>query len=196
MIEFLINLDKQIFLAINGFHSPFFDHVMYFLSMKLVWAPLYIALIALMWSSYRRKFLVILPLIILMVTLTDQVSVVLFKDVFLRLRPCHDPSLEGLVRILHDHCGGQYGFISSHASNTFGVAVFSGLVLRHRYGWVLPLLIFWAAAVSYSRIYLGVHFPADVLVGAVVGAFIGWLIYALMKWLFKKWKKYRVSSLS
>ncbi len=193
MIEFLVNLDKELFLAINGFHSPCFDQIMYFFSMKLVWAPLYAVLLIMMLSSYRKKFLVILPLIILLVTLTDQVSVVFFKDFFERLRPCHDPSLEGVVRILHDHCGGSYGFISSHASNTFGVALFSGLVLKHRYYAVLPLMLLWASLVSYSRIYLGVHFPADVIVGALVGALIGWLMYLLLKLVLKKIKKLRHS---
>ncbi|HLN53799.1 MAG TPA: phosphatase PAP2 family protein [Lentimicrobium sp.] len=185
-MDFLTELDRNLFLAINGWYSPFFDTLMYWLSQKFIWAPLYAVLLFMIWKVYRKGFLIALPLIVLMVTLTDQVSVLFFKDVFERLRPCHDPALEGLVRIIRNHCGGSYGFISSHASNTFGVAVFSGTVLRIRYKWVLPVLLFWASAICYSRVYLGVHFPGDVIVGAIVGAITGYLIVLLFYWLIRK----------
>lgn len=189
ILDFLISVDKQLFLFLNGIHSPFFDAVMYTLSQKLVWAPLYAVLLLLMWFVYRKNFWFILPVIILLVTLTDQVSVILFKDVFERLRPCHDPSLEGMVRIVKNHCGGQYGFISSHACNTFGVAVFAGSLLRSKYTWILPALLFWAAIISYSRVYLGVHFPGDVIVGGMVGSIIGYLMVILFRWMVAKRQK-------
>lgn len=185
-LDFLISLDKQLFLAINGLHSPLFDNVMFWLSQKLIWAPLYALLLLMMWNVYRKSFFYILPVIILLVTLTDQISVVLFKDVFERLRPCHDPSLEGLVRIVRNHCGGSYGFISSHASNTFGVAIFAGSILRIRYKWVLPLLVTWATIICYSRVYLGVHYPGDVMVGALVGSILGYLMVLVLRWIFSR----------
>lgn len=187
-MDFLIGLDREIFLEINGWHSPFFDVVMYWFSQKLIWAPLYVALLVMMWFLYRKSFWYILPMIVLLVTLTDQISVVLFKDAFERLRPCHDPALEGMVRILNGQCGGAYGFISSHAANTFGVAVFAGLLLKPRYKWIFPLLILWASLVSYSRVYMGVHYPGDVIVGAIVGAIIGYLIVLLFRWILNKRK--------
>jgi len=189
ILDFLVSTDKQLFLFINGINSPFFDAVMYTLSQRLVWAPLYAVLLLLMWFVYRKNFWFVLPVIILLVTLTDQVSVILFKDVFERLRPCHDPTLEGMVRIVKNHCGGQYGFISSHACNTFGVAVFSGTLLRSKYKWILPGLLIWAALISYSRIYLGVHFPGDVIVGGMVGSLLGFLMVMLFRWLVARRQK-------
>lgn len=184
----LIALDKRIFLAINGWHGDAADVVMYWLSEKLIWAPLYALLLFLMWRVYKNMFWYIIPLIILLVTLTDQASVVLFKDVFERLRPCHEPSLEGMVRILHGHCGGKFGFISSHAANTFGVAVFAGTLLFKRYKPALPLLVLWALCICYSRVYLGVHYPGDVLTGALVGVIIGWLMVMLFRFILSKKK--------
>jgi undecaprenyl-diphosphatase len=162
---------------------------MYWFSEKLIWAPLYAVLLFLVWLQYKKAFWVILPLVILLVTLTDQVSVVFFKDVFERLRPCHEPALEGMVRILNGHCGGSYGFISSHASNTFGVATFVGLLLRQRYQWLLPAMLTWAGLVSYSRIYLGVHYPGDIIVGGIVGCLIGLLLIAIFRLILKKFPK-------
>ncbi|HLO90401.1 MAG TPA: phosphatase PAP2 family protein [Lentimicrobium sp.] len=186
MLEFLLKLDRQFFLAINGWHSPFFDEIMYVLSQKLVWAPLYAILLIMLWLVYRRNFWYIVPLIILLVTLTDQVSVVLFKDIFHRLRPCHEPSLEGMVQLVRGQCGGKFGFISSHAANTFGVAIFAGSLLKVRFKWLLPVLIFWASIVCYSRVYLGVHYPGDVIVGALVGSISGYFILLLFKWIMSR----------
>lgn len=186
VFEFLLKLDRQFFLAINGWHSPFFDEIMYVLSQKLVWAPLYAILLIMLWLVYRRNFWYIVPLIILLVTLTDQVSVVLFKDIFHRLRPCHEPSLEGMVQLVRGQCGGKFGFISSHAANTFGVAIFAGSLLKVRFKWLLPVLIFWASIVCYSRVYLGVHYPGDVIVGALVGSISGYFILLLFKWIMSR----------
>lgn len=194
VLDFLIDLDKEIFLAINGWHSPFFDNVMYWLSQKLIWAPLYAALLVMMYLVYRKKFWYVIPVIILLVTLTDQISVVFFKDVFERFRPCHEPSLEGMVRIVRNHCGGSYGFVSSHASNTFGVAVYAGLLLKNRYKWVLPVLLLWASIVCYSRVYLGVHYPGDVIVGGIVGSIIGYLMVLLFRFIMVKAQSSKINA--
>lgn len=180
-MDHIIQFDRQIFLIINGMHSPFFDFLMFWLSDKFIWIPLYAVLLFLMIRQSPARWWLILISIALLVTITDQVSVKAFKDVFLRLRPCHEPLLEGMVRILNEHCGGKYGFVSSHATNTFGMAVFSGLMLKKRFGWVLPALLVWAGIISYSRIYLGVHYPGDVLAGGAVGALIGWAVFRLYR---------------
>jgi undecaprenyl-diphosphatase len=193
MIDRLISFDQQFFLAINGMHSPVFDFIMYWLSDKQIWIPLYVWLLFRMIKDNRSKAWLVILSVVLLVTLTDQISVHLFKNVFMRLRPCHEPGLEGLVHILNNHCGGQYGFISSHACNTGGVAVFSGMILRNRFRWLLPLLILWSAMVSYSRIYLGVHYPGDVIVGMLTGATIGYLVFLFFTFVAKKTSKASVN---
>jgi len=180
MLDKLIATDLQLFLFFNGMHADWADVVMYWLSDKFIWIPLYAWLLYKMLKSDLSNALWLILAIILLVVLTDQVSVHLFKDIFHRLRPCHNPALSGLVRTLHGKCGGQFGFISSHACNTAGIAVFTGLILKKAgIKFILPLLLLWSAAVSYSRIYLGVHYPGDVAVGFAVGAIIGWVVYII-----------------
>jgi undecaprenyl-diphosphatase len=168
MIE---ELDRQLLLFINSHNSPFWDSVMSFMSMKLVWAPLYIAILIFLGIRYKKKFLIILLFIAIAVALSDQISV-LIKNGVERLRPCHEPTLQGLLHLVNDSCGGKYGFVSSHASNSFNVALLSIMFVKKR--WYSAVILAWAAIVSYSRIYLGVHYPGDVISGAILGALIGW----------------------
>ncbi len=173
----LEHLDQQLLLFINSHNSPFWDTVMYTLSGRVIWAPLYLAILIYLGVRYKRKFLVILIFIILAVSMADQFSVQLFKNVFHRLRPCHEPSLQGLIHLVNGECGGLYGFISSHASNSFNVALLSLMFIRKR--WYTISIITWASVIGYSRIYLGVHYPGDVTCGAMLGALIGWGCYKL-----------------
>lgn len=184
-METLIHFDRELFRIINGLHSPFFDFLMYWLSDKYVWIPLYAFLLFLIIREYRSRAWLVIVMIALLITATDQISVKLFKDTFMRLRPCHEPALEGMVRILFGHCGGKYGFISSHAANAFGIAFFSGMVLR-RHKVVLPLMLLWATLVSYSRIYLGVHYPGDIIAGGLVGVILAYLIFRLFVFVSQK----------
>jgi len=168
-------LDTDLFLFLNSINSPFWDGIMWTISARLTWVPLYLIIL---WMFYRltgRRVILVLLFVIAAITLSDQLSVHAFKEVFLRLRPCHEPSLEGLVHIVRGKCGGQYGFVSSHAANCFNIAVFSLLLLRKR--WFTITILFWAAVVSYSRVYLGVHYPGDIIGGAILGAVIGSTIY-------------------
>lgn len=174
MIDYLIKLDTELFLFLNGLHTAFWDSVMLFASGKLTWLPLYIVLIYFIAQKYKWNTLWWLLAIAVVVVLADQLSVHLFKNVFQRLRPCHNPELSGIIHLLGG-CGGRYGFVSSHAANTFGVAVFLSLLYSSR--WASIGLIAWAAFVSYSRIYLGVHYPADVLLGALLGSLVGYITW-------------------
>ena len=169
-------IDQQLLLFINSLNSPFFDQVMHAISGKLIWVPLYLAILIFLGIKYKRKFFIILIFIILAVTLADQGSVFV-KNLFLRLRPCHEPSLKGLVHLVNGECGGMYGFVSSHATNSFNVALLSLLFIKKR--WYSISIIAWALVVGYSRIYLGVHYPGDVLCGSFLGAFIGWSMFRL-----------------
>jgi undecaprenyl-diphosphatase len=173
----LEKLDQQFFLFLNSFNSPFWDQVMHVISGKVIWAPLYLAILIFIGIKYKRKFIIIILFIILAVTLADQASVHLFKNVFQRLRPCHEPALEGLVHLFNGKCGGQFGFVSSHAANSFNVAVISLLFIKNR--WYSTGIIIWAVVVGYSRIYLGVHYPGDVICGSLLGTLIGWSMYKL-----------------
>jgi undecaprenyl-diphosphatase len=172
----LERFDQQLFLFINSANSPFFDQVMHTISGKLIWFPLYLAILIFLGVKYKRKFLIILIFIIVAATLADQSSVIV-KNIFHRLRPCHEPSLLAIVHLVNGECGGIYGFVSSHATNSFDVALLSLSFVKKR--WYSISIILWAGIISYSRVYLGVHYPADVIFGALLGSFIGWGIYNL-----------------
>jgi len=166
-------------LFLNKIHSPFFDVVFEWISGRYSWIPLYALLVVFLLIKFKQRLLLITPFIVLLIVMSDQTSVHLFKNVFMRLRPCHNPDISNLVHIVNDHCGGQYGFVSSHATNTFALAFFVGSILKKHMSWLLPSLLVWAAIVSYSRIYLGVHYPADVLCGALLGTIIAKFVLML-----------------
>jgi undecaprenyl-diphosphatase len=174
IFNYLQALDRQLLLAINRAHTPVMDAIMVFASNRTVWFPAYALLIGWLIYYFRQRALLVLPLIIVAVALADSITSRLFKPLFARLRPCHDLQL---ARLLHlpDGCGGQFGFLSSHAANSVALAVFLALALpARRFRALKWLVILWATLLSYSRMYLGAHYPADVLGGAAVGGLLGW----------------------
>lgn len=174
MLEKLKELDQEIFLYLNDYHNPFWDAVMVFVSNKYVWIPFYLGLIIYVVYRYRRQSMAMLGLAIAAVGLADFIASGLFKPYFARLRPCHDPDISAMVNIV-EGCGGQFGFLSSHASTGFALAVFFNLILSGRYTIFKWVLIVWAIVVSFSRIYLGVHYPGDIIGGALIGSFLAYV---------------------
>ena len=169
----LNNLDHQLFLFLNGLHVGWLDPVMAFISSEMGWLPFYVVLVYLVFKKYQWKGLWIILGIAVLITCSDQLSAHVFKPVFQRLRPCHDPLIQDLVYLPYGHCGGQYGFVSSHAANTFALASLIFMTMRQHYKKIGWLMFSWATLVSYSRIYMGVHFPGDVICGAAVGMILG-----------------------
>jgi undecaprenyl-diphosphatase len=184
MIDQLQKIDTALLLYINGHHNNTLDVVMYQISKTLPWIPWYAAIIFLLFKKYGKNAAWMVLALVLLIVASDRGTVFFFKDVFHRLRPSHQPALEGLVHLVKSYRGGDYGFISSHASNTFGVALLASLFYRNKTFTIFAFL--WSLAVSYSRIYLGVHYPSDVVCGWLFGAGIAILIYSIFKEITKR----------
>lgn len=172
MLNQLIKLDHQWFLTINSLHNAFFDEIMYWVSYKYTWIPLYAIILYYIFRQYKKKGLIILIGIILTLLLSDQISVFV-KDYFMRLRPSHNPYYDSIIHLNRNIKGGAYGFVSSHAANTAGLATFLILFPIFQKKIIHLLLVLWVLLVSYSRIYNGLHYPADVVGGIFLGIFIG-----------------------
>lgn len=180
MLDFLINIDTELFLFLNGIHSPFFDSIMYWISHKFFWVPFYAFLVFLLYRMYgTKKGTILTLLIILTFGITNTLSVKAFKNVFERPRPCHNEIIMEQTHIVNDHCGGKWGFVSSHASNVFGLATLIFFFLGKRIKGIGIGVFVWAAIISYSRIYLGVHYPLDIICGASLGVTIATIVYKL-----------------
>jgi undecaprenyl-diphosphatase len=167
MRETLNQLDTDLFIWLNGHYESWLDPVMVFITGRNTWFPAYALLIGWLVFRYRKQAIGLLLTLIGAVALSDQTASALLKPLTLRLRPCHVPALQKLIHPVLD-CGGQYGFASSHAANTFALATGLWLLLGKEYPWMRWLFL-WAAIVSYSRIYVGAHYPLDVLAGAGIG---------------------------
>ncbi len=177
MLQEIIRFDIDLFLFLNSLNSPFWDQIMFLFSSTKFWLPLYAVILFFLFKKKKHTGFLTLVFIALVVIFADQGSVHLFKEVFERLRPCKTPELKEIVHLVNGKCGGKYGFISSHAANTFAVAMFTARFFSNKY--FSLFIFFWATIVSYSRIYLGVHFPADVFGGAIFGILIACFVFFL-----------------
>ncbi len=187
-LEQIEQADIDLFLWFNQWHTPFFDTLFNWITYKFTWIPLYALLLYFLIKKYQKQSIWFIFGAIIAIVLADQISVHWFKEVFRRYRPCHNENIKHLVHIINNHCGGTYGFVSSHAANTFALAVFMLKALNPENKIWKYLLVFWAITVSYSRIYVGVHYPADIVSGALLGIICGWGAYYFSSFLFKKIK--------
>ena len=184
MLNELIEIDKAWLLAINGAHTAWLDQIMWYISQSWFWIPLYAVLIGLLiWRFGWKKGVIYTLLLIAAVGLSDYVSSGIIKHLVCRPRPTHEPTLAGLVHIVHNYVGGRYGFVSSHAANTMSLALLFSLIWRepqlptnkkNNHGWWLMIFV---ALNCYSRMYLGVHYPGDIIGGLIVGTLMALSVY-------------------
>jgi len=171
----LIHIDKVLFRLFNSqLTNPFFDWLMPWLRNSIVWAPLYLFMLLLIVMNFKKQAFWIIVFGVITVALTDGISSKLIKPYFGRLRPCNDPDMMSMVRFLLDARPGNGSFTSSHAANHFGIAMFFYAVLKPYFGKWMMLFFVWAFFICYAQVYVGVHYPFDVLGGAVLGCLIGY----------------------
>jgi undecaprenyl-diphosphatase len=173
VIEHLKALDASLVLLFNHLNNPTLDFLMYWISNKMVWIPFYAVLAYFVYRKYPHRFLSICVFIAFMIALSDQLSSTVIKNSVMRLRPCHDPAIAPKLHLVNGYCGGSYGFVSSHASNAFALTSFLVFLFRKEYIKLQWVVLGWATLVSLSRIYLGAHFPGDIIGGALLGILLG-----------------------
>ena len=176
MLDFLVNIDRSLFFFFNGLHSPMFDVIMFKLTDGRAWTPLYLLVIFFLIKKWGWKSVIILVLLGIVITIDDRISSGILKPMVARLRPTHNPNIQDLVHTVNGYKGGMYSFVSSHAANAFGVATFLWLITRKKIAWIWVMFIY-AIIFSYTRLYLGVHYPADIICGALLGASVGYGVY-------------------
>jgi len=175
ILRWINELDEKVLLLINSHHNAFWDKIMWFASGETSWYPYYFLLLLLLIYYYRKQSWLLIILIIPLVFCTDQLASTVIKSMEIRLRPSHIPGIENLLHYVNNYRGGDYGFISAHACNVSGFTVYAILLTRQKIKWLPYLLYAWASLVCYSRIYLGVHFPGDVIAALFFGSCTGWM---------------------
>lgn len=185
IIDQIISIDKTIFLFLNGSESTFLDGLFLAITNTTSWIPLFLCMLyVVVKNNNARRCLILLGLTVLLVVTADQFSSGLCKPFFHRLRPSHDPAMADLVDLVDGHRSGLYSFISGHATNTFAIALYFSLVFRNKLTTVV--MFSWAIMSSYSRIYLGLHYPADIFAGALSGTLIALLFHNIYQFSIKK----------
>jgi undecaprenyl-diphosphatase len=182
IMDYIGQLDTEVFFFLNGLHAPWLDQIMFYLSNTLTSIPLFIFLIYLLAKTFGKKLWIPLLCIGICIALTDRITSGIMKPGFARLRPTHEPLIAEKVHTVNGYKGGKFGFASGHAANTFGVAMFIFLLLRKHYRFV-GFMFLWSGAVTYTRIYLGVHYPGDIVVGLLIGLLCGWLCFKLNEYI-------------
>lgn len=186
MFESLKSWDTAIFFFINSIHNDFFDFLMIWISNKYIWIPFYIFLSYLIIKQFGEKSVLIIIIAILMIVASDQLSTILFKDTIKRYRPTHNIMIKDMVHTVYGYRGGQYGFISSHAANSFAIMTFILCILKRNYKYLWYILPAYAIMIAYSRIYLGVHYPSDIICGALFGSIIAFIFYLIYSYFSNK----------
>jgi undecaprenyl-diphosphatase len=172
MLEKLQAIDATLLLFFNGINNPFFDQLFYWISYKWTWVPFYLILAIFIFINYGNRLFPALVFIAFLILISDQLSSGVIKYAVMRLRPCHEPYLMDKIHLVNNSCGGPYGFVSSHAANSFALAIFLSSFFKRRKPYMKYILFSYAVIVSYSRIYMGVHYPGDILGGILVGAIV------------------------
>lgn len=188
MLDQILQLDTDVFIYLNSLGTQRWDAFWLAYTSKFNWIPFYAVLLYLIYRQVKlQAFLITIVAVALMILVTDQVTN-LFKNGFHRLRPCHLAELIDGMRLVKAHCGGRYGFFSGHASNTMAAALFIGLTLKTRFKYLIYILVIWSLLMGYSRIYIGVHYPLDVLLGTIFGVLTGTLFYNINQFAIRKFK--------
>ena len=184
MIEEILKLDSKLFLYLNNLGTSKFD--IFWISLSKIEANILMYLFLFLLFFYNQKIrpkliyiFYFFFVITLMIIITDQ-GANIFKDSFQRLRPCYNESIIDSLRLVKENCGGKYGFFSAHASNSFSLAIFFGLLFINRIRYIIMITIVYASLISYSRIYLGVHYPIDIIFGSFFGIFVGFVMYSFV----------------
>jgi undecaprenyl-diphosphatase len=177
-MDFLRSIDVSLLLFFNGLHNDVLDFIMYWISNRWIWIPFYAWLAFFLYRKYPGQLIPLLVSVAVLIALSDQIASSVIKHAVMRLRPCHQPDLAGQIHLVNDYCGGKYGFVSSHASNSFALATFLILLFGKQFKRLQWILIVWAALVSFSRIYLAAHYPSDIVAGALLGMLLAVLVYS------------------